>query len=411
MKPDAVTAEREAVLPVRWESRPAGEAQTSAVWTVEIKPRAEIEGCDAWGCAFSGLRKDRRYYELVEDTIHQGFDYRYLVLSCGSGAVRAIQPCFILDQDLLAGSSEKLVKAAAAIRRIWPRFLRMRTMMIGCAAGEGHLDAEDKQSRAMIARSLAQSLVRQSRRLKTKLIVFKEFTVADRAALACLQESGFTRVPSMPMTRRELNFASFEDYMRNELSANTRSKLRRDFRESAQRAQLEMRVVTDITPHIDEIYPLYLAVYERSSLQFEKLTKDYLCKIGRLMPDKVQFFLMIKEGKIVAFNLCLKIDKELCSEYVGFDYSVAYDLHLYNVMTKNVMEWAIANGFRWYCSTGLNYEPKYRLRHSLDPLDLYVRHTSPLANFIMKRALKYIEPTHNDAMLPRFPNYQELRGA
>ena len=177
----------------------------------------------------------------------------------------------------------------------------MRTLMIGCAAGEGHLDAEDKQSRAMIARSLAQTLVRQSRRLKTKLIVFKEFTVADRAALACLQERGFTRVPSMPMTRRELNFACFEDYMRNELSANTRSKLRRDFRKSAQRAQLEMRVVTDITPHIDEIYPLYLAVYERSSLQFEKLTTDYLCKIGKLMPDKVRFFLMIKGRK----NRCI----------------------------------------------------------------------------------------------------------
>jgi predicted N-acyltransferase len=214
----------------------------------------------------------------------------------------------------------------------------------------------------------------------------------------------------MPMTRRELNFASFEDYMRNVLSANTRQKLRRDFREAAQRAQLELKIVTGIEPYIDEIYPLYLATFARSSLQFEKLTKEYLCGIGQRMPDKAVYFLLLKDGKPVAFNLCLKMNKELCSEYVGFDYSVAFDLHLYNVLTKHIMEWAIANDYQWYCSTSLNYEPKFRFRHILDPLDLYVRHRSPIANFVMKRVLRYLEPTHNDPMLPRFPNYKDLLG-
>ncbi len=81
-----------------------------------------------------------------------------------------------------------------------------------------------------------------------------------------------------------------------------------------------MRVVTDITPYIEEIYPLYLAVYERSDLKFEKLTPEYFCNIGRMMPDKALFFLMMKDGKVVSFNMCLKNGKELCSEYVGFDY-------------------------------------------------------------------------------------------
>ena len=128
------------------------------------------------------------------------------------------------------------------------------------------------------------------------------------------------------------------------------------------------------------------------------------------MPDKTLFFLMMKDGKVVSFNMCLKNGKELCSEYVGFDYSVAFDLHLYNVMTKNIMEWAIANNYQWYCSTSLNYEPKYRLRQELVPLDLYVRHASPLVNFFIKRALAYLEPTRNDAMLKRFANYADLHG-
>ncbi len=411
MKLNVLTAGEEVALPLSAQQCEAVEREAAgAEWTVEIKTRAQIQGMPEWAHAFAGLRKDRRYYELVEDTIHQGFEYRYFALSDEYRQVRAIQPFFIADQDLLAGMGGAAGKAAAPIRRIWPRFMRMRTLMVGCAAGEGHLDAEDEASRYEIARSLGSTIVGQARQLKADMIVFKEFKTAERAALACLKKRGFTRIPSMPMTRRRLNFASFEDYMRNGLSAKFRAQLRREFRRSAERAQLEMRIVTDITPYIDEIYPLYLAVYERSALHFEKLTPEYLCRIGQSMPDKSLFFLMIKEGKIVSFNLCLTKDNELCSEYVGFDYDVAFDLHLYNVMTRNIMEWAIAKGYQWYCSTSLNYEPKYHFRHELDPLDLYVRHGSPAVNFVMKRALRYLEPTRGDAMLRRFPNHGDLHG-
>ena len=43
------------------------------------------------------------------------------------------------------------------------------------------------------------------------------------------------------------------------------------------------------------------------------------------------------------------------------------------------------------------------------PLDLHVKHTSPIFNFILKRALPYLEPTRYDKMLQRFSNYGDLR--
>src|SRR5262249_46638095 len=248
----------------------------------------------------------------------------------------------------------------------------------------------------------------QASRLKTKLVVFKEFTPADRAALACLPAKGFTRMPSMPMTRVKLNCASFEDYLCNVLSRNMRSKLRRKFKESEQLASLEMRVVTDVTPYINEIYPLYLAVYEKSSLHFEKLTREFLCELGQKMPDKAQFFLWFRGNDIVAFNLCMTDGESIYSEYIGFDYNVSFDLHLYYVAVRDVMKWAIANKYKWYCSTALNYEPKFHLRHELYPLDLYVKHTSLIFNFILKRVLPFLEPVRYDAMLKRFPNYKDL---
>ncbi len=379
-----------------------------ARWRVEIASRSEIEASSRWPLTLRGERKDRRYYEIVEDTIHQGFDYRYFALRDEAGEIRAIQPFFINDQDLIARASPGIQKPVSFIRRLWPRFLKMRTLMVGCAVGEGHLDADDAASRAIVARSLAAGIADHARRLKSKLIVFKEFTKADRPALSCLAESGFAKAPSMPMTRVPLNFKDFDDYLRNVLSRNMRSKLRRKFKELERFGTLEIRAVTDIAPYIDEVYPLYLAVYEKSTLHFEKLTKEYLCQLGQRMPDKARFFLWLLNGKAVCFNMCLVHDDLVCSEYIGFDYKVAFDLHLYYVAVRDVMKWALENGYRWYGSTALNYEPKFHLKHDLDPLDLYVKHTSPVVNFFMKRALPYMEPTRYDALLKRFANYADL---
>jgi hypothetical protein len=101
---------------------------------------------------------------------------------------------------------------------------------------------------------------------------------------------------------------------------------------------------------------------------------------------------------------------ELHDEYVGMDYSVALDLHLYFYTLRDLLQWAMANGYKWYCSTALNYDPKLRLKSELVPLDLYVSHTSPVINFFMRRALPWLEPTRGDPTLAKFPNYAELWG-
>jgi hypothetical protein len=98
----------------------------------------------------------------------------------------------------------------------------------------------------------------------------------------------------------------------------------------------------------------------------------------------------------------------LYAEYVGFDYSVALDLHLYHYAVRDMISWAMDAGYKWFRSSALNYDPKLHLRHRLDPVDLYVRHTSWIANAALKRILPLIEPTRYDRTLKKFPNYHEL---
>jgi hypothetical protein len=374
---------------------------------VDVMSRVELTHCRHWESAFVGQRKDHRFYELVEDTIRQGFDYQYFAIKNSDGEVRAIQPFFILEQDLFAGINSRIRAMADSARCVWPRLLKMRTLMVGCAVGEGHLDGS-KNSHASNAKLLASAIVEHARARKAPLIVLKEFPAGYRQPLNCFLHHGFTRVPSLPMTQLNIDYPSFDDYMAKALNGATRRKLRKKFAAAALTSPIEMNVLCDVAPVIDEIYPLYLQVYNRSKLHFEKLTKPFFCGIGRLMPDKVRFFLWRQNGRIVAFTLCMIEGDAIYAEYIGLDYSVALDLHLYHYAVRDMISWAILQGYQWLRSSGLNYDPKLHLRHVLDPTDLYVRHTSVIMNTVLKRILPLIEPTRYDPILRKFPNYREL---
>jgi predicted N-acyltransferase len=376
--------------------------------SVSVATRLQLSQIGAWDGAFARQRKDRRYYEIVEDTIEQGFDYRYFVLEDRAGKVRAIQPFFIHRQDLLQGSGPRITGFARQVRRVLPRFLTMRTLMVGCAAGEGHLDQADAEH-AWIGVQLHEALRKYARRAKAPMVVLKEFPSIYRQALGAFSNNGFVRVPSLPSIRLHLPYGNFEEYMNKALSKATRKDLRRKFRDT-ENVGITMEVLTDISNVVDELYPLYLQVFERSDLHFEKLTKEYLCRLGTEMPDKARFFVWRQNGKAIAFSVCLVNGDEIHDEYVGLDYSVALDLHLYFMTLRDVLEWSMRNGYKWYYSTAMGYEPKLRLKCELVPLDLYVSHTFGPANFIMKRVLPLLEPTRGDKTLPQFPNFADVWG-
>jgi hypothetical protein len=122
----------------------------------------------------------------------------------------------------------------------------------------------------------------------------------------------------------------------------------------------------------------------------------------------VRFFVWRQEGQIIAFSVALVHAGAIYDDYLGLDYRVALELHLYFHTFRDIISWAIENGLENYYSSPLNYEPKLHLGCELMPLDLYVMHTSSLLNPIFRRAVRLLEPTRHDKVLQRFPNAHEL---
>lgn len=187
---------------------------------LQVLSRDEVACCPRWQHAFANEHNDHRYYELLEDTLPEGLIYRYFAIEGESGDVRAIQPFFLISQDLLAGTGSTVGALVDGIRVHWPGLLKPRMLMIGCAAGEGHLDGEPSLHGAN-AKILAANVLEHARRLKAQLVVMKEFPAKYRNALNCFIDYGFRRVPSLPMTRLSIAYANFDEYMNKALNSAT----------------------------------------------------------------------------------------------------------------------------------------------------------------------------------------------
>src|SRR5438093_2366678 len=210
---------------------PPGDAIPFPQGAAKVVTLAELQDCEAWKRAFQNQCKDHRYYEIVEETLHCGFEHYYLLLKDNSGNVRAIQPMFFVRQNLVEGVPGKIRSIVDVVRKIFPRFLTMRVLMVGCGAGTGDLGACNEKDETWAADALRASLRIFARQNKASLVVLKDFPANYRSELETFSSAGYVRIPSMPMTRLPLHFENWDEYFRT-LSKATRKDLRRKFRKA-----------------------------------------------------------------------------------------------------------------------------------------------------------------------------------
>jgi len=366
-------------------------------WYRDIDP-------DLWEEAFGALAQDGRFYQIVEDCMLDQFVFRYLVVRNPATGQAALQPALVVDQDGAAGLPRGVREFVASLRKIYPRLLKMKLFMVGCAAGEGHLTCTEPWA----FRALHAALPLVARAVGASVIVIKDFPAEFRAALSPIFERDYRRVPGMPAATLDLDYPSFEAYLEKKVGKVYRKNLRRKFRKLATVPPITMEVTSDIAGIAGKLHALYRQTFERSEFQFEVLSQEFFERLGSEMPDKVRFFLWRQQGRIIAFNVCLVHDGVIYDLDLGMDYTVALDLHLYFVTWRDIVQWAIDHGLRMYHTGPLNYDPKLHLKLKLAPQDLYARHVSAWLNPFFKIAMQFMHPVRHNPILAKFENAGEL---
>ncbi|PYK31273.1 MAG: hypothetical protein DME57_04330 [Verrucomicrobia bacterium] len=88
--------------------------------TARILKLSDVRKLDAWKHAFEGQPKDHRYYELIEETLANDFEFRYAVLEDGAGNIRAIQSLFFVRQNLIEGVRGIFRSVVDLVRKAFP---------------------------------------------------------------------------------------------------------------------------------------------------------------------------------------------------------------------------------------------------------------------------------------------------
>jgi len=175
---------------------PAGTQTMESIWCVDRRSRSDIARNPHWAIAYDGQRRDGRYYELVTDTIREGFEHGYFVFSDKDGRTQAILPFFLHYVDLVAGLPRGVQGLIARIRRFWPQFLRLHALFAGCPTSEGHFDGQSEIAHRMQVRSLGPEIRSHARDLGASLVVFKEFPFEDRDTMGTWFNRDFSGFPA-----------------------------------------------------------------------------------------------------------------------------------------------------------------------------------------------------------------------
>jgi hypothetical protein len=367
---------------------------------VLVFERARDVPMEFWERGFSDSWKDFHYYHLIEQTMRHGFEYRYLLLFDNNDRPVALQPLLLANQDLAISAGARAARLIAKLRSHWPHFLKSRVALAGCLVGDGKMGSMESDEAAVPL--VAEAIEQYAASVGIRLVGFKDFPARTRSAFSSLNQAGYARVTGFPPLILDLNFASFEEYATKRLSRATRKSLRRKFRAAnGISPAITLEVWTDAEQIIDEIYPLYLAVAETSAIQFEIFTREYFLEAGRSAPGKFRYFIWRQGRRAVAFSFCTIWDGTLYDNDIGLDYSVAYELNLYYVTFRDLLNWALASGLRRYASAPFNYDPKLRLRLQPQWVDVYVKHTSLWLNPFIKAFARIFEPARTDPVLRR----------
>ena len=191
--------------------------------------------------------------------------------------------------------------------------------------------------------------------------------------------------------------------MRQRLSRVTRKSFKRKLKKTAAVIpRIELEVRNDCSEMIDEIYPLYLNVAQRSDIAFEVYTKEYFLEASRRMPERVRYFIWRQNGKAIAFSFCTIWGDTIYDNEIGLDYAVAHELNLYHLTFHDILDWALKNHLRFYETGPFDYEVKLHLRLCPDPLDLYIRHRSPVINLLLKFVAPVFAPAKSDPALRKY---------
>ena len=348
---------------------------------VKIARKIEDIPVADWNKLMPEAGENYYFFKTLDESGMSQFSFFYILVYDKDIPVGAAS-CFIMNFGLDFGITGTLKWFTGCLKKIFPFILNPKILICGLPNGQGRIGiAADP---VMVVKAICEGMEQIAKEKKTKVIVFKDFSFRYQAALDKCLDAGYFRIESLPYTEMDIHFPSFDGYLET-LSYISRSGLRRKFRKINEEVKVDLEVKGKLEENeLNEVYALYLQTYARKEVGLDKVPVDFFRNISKNMPEETKFFLWRTGEKMVAFSYCLASGSRFLDYYLGFDYSVAHNYHLYFIRFRDQLDWCIKNNIRLYEFGPTGYESKRRLGFKLIPLSNYVKHGNGFLTPVIK---------------------------
>ncbi len=143
----------------------------------------------------------------------------------------------------------------------------------------------------------------------------------------------------------------------------------------------------------DEIYQLYLNIFERAKFKLLQLPSSYFYDTKKIFGDQFFVRVIIYQGKIVAFSSGFFM-KNKCVEahYIGLNYEVNEELELYQNMLYDFIEQALARNYTTVNLGRTAAEIKTTIGAKAHDLICYLQAQNTISKLIVKPFIEFLKP-------------------
>lgn len=297
-------------------------------------------------------------------------------LSITNGDIDAIAYFFAMKMDF-SGLNKNITPEVGKIMKQWfPDFMVMNILECGLISGLGETISVSEGFMSSCFPMIVHEMEATATEIGSDIILIRDIPFYKfNEYRSILFEKKFMPVLGFPSTQIELKWDSFETYL-NSLKSHSHRDICGHLSKMDMQT-LSVEIIQDFGKYANRLEQLWQNVHARShEYVHEKLNDIYFTKINEHLEGWTFIIAVKKDEEIIAFAFCLEGRDVLYFLYVGLDYELNKQYHLYfNLHLLGIQE-AIKRKKKFIDFGITSYEYKLVLGCELKPLLYFIKHTS-----------------------------------
>jgi NADH:ubiquinone oxidoreductase subunit K len=180
------------------------------------------------------------------------------------------------------------------------------------------------------------------------------------------------------------------------------SSLNKKYRDRYKRARKKLNSIKsselsliDIKNHTPELHQLYMNVSNNAKFNTFLLPENHFYSLKLQLQENFKVYGYYLKDTLVGFYTLILNNNDLETYFLGYDETHQYPNQLYLNMLYDMVKFGIENKFSSVVYARTAMEIKSSIGAEAKPMLVYLKHTNPLLNAILKQIFKLMNPTQD----------------